>query len=60
MEEEGGGGRGEQDTRVLLSQSRCHLRLSGGAREVKEGQERRGGRASADLEGLSGTWEVGL
>ena len=59
MEEERSGG-GEQDTRVLLSRSRCHLRLSGGARGVKEGQERRGGRASADLEGLSGTWEVGL
>ena len=44
MEEEGGGGRGEQDTRVLLSQSRCHLHLSGGARVGKEGQEKRGGQ----------------
>ena len=50
-----GGSRGEQDTRVLLSQSRCHLRLSGwvegGGKKGKKGE---GGRASADLEGLSG------
>ena len=50
-------GRKEQDTQVLLSKKMpltVKWRVREGARWVKEGQERGGGRASADLEGLSG------